>query len=56
MTGSSSSLEYGDGSVYQGDFKDNKRHGEGTFKFTDGSTFVGAWLNDKKHGKGTYTW
>ena len=27
MTGQSSRLEYGNGSVYSGEFKDNKRHG-----------------------------
>jgi hypothetical protein len=49
MTGGSASrLEYGDGSVYFGLLKDNKRNDqEGTFNFTDGSKFVGAWLNDK---------
>lgn len=39
MTGMSSSLAYGDGSFYSGEFKDNKRDGEGMFKFNDGSTY-----------------
>lgn len=56
MTGSSSRLEYGDKSSYEGDFKDGKRHGEGTFTFNDESKYVGKWINDLKHGEGTYTW
>ena len=39
-----------------GNFKDNKRHGQGKFTFNDGSTYEGEWMNDLKHGKGTYTW
>ena len=56
MTGSSSSLEYGDGSVYSGEFKDNKRHGYGTFTFKDGGRYEGPWINDLKDGDGKYTW
>ena len=32
---------------YIGEYKDGKRHGQGTFTFDDGSKYVGAlWLDD----------
>ena len=41
--------------TYDGDWKDNKRHGKGTFTWADGSKYVGEWKNGLKQGKGTYT-
>jgi len=41
--------------TYDGDWKDNKRHGKGTITWADGSKYVGEWKNGWKHGKGTYT-
>ena len=46
---------YADGSRYVGEFRNDVRHGFGTFISSDGSRYVGEWKNDKKHGKGTYT-
>jgi len=43
--------------VYQGSFKDNVRHGKGSYTFkTEGCSYLGDWERDLKHGKGTFTW
>ena len=39
---------------YKGDFKNNLRHGKGTFTFYDGSKYIGEWKGDYRDGKGTY--
>ena len=38
----------------KGEFKDNKFHGEGTYKWDDGATYKGMWRENKMHGKGCY--
>ena len=35
-----------DGSVYEGDIKDWKMHGQGNLKFTNGNVYVGTWDKD----------
>ena len=45
-----------DGSVYEGDSKDGRRHGKGTNTYADGEVFVGEYKDGKKNGKGTYTY
>ncbi len=42
-----------DGSTYEGDFKDNKRHGYGLWIRPDGTKYAGMWENNKPHGEGT---
>ena len=39
------------GDQYAGEFKNNKRHGFGTYTFADGDKKVGQWENDKYVGK-----
>jgi len=46
---------YANGDKYVGEFKDNKRHGQGTYIDTSGNKYVGEWKDGKKHGQGTYT-
>merc|ERR1719221_250880 len=41
-----------DGSVYRGQFKEDKAHGYGTFEHVDGGVYAGEWMNDKAHGEG----
>ena len=41
-----------DGTVFEGDISNNKRHGTGTEIYTDGSRYIGGWVDDKKQGKG----
>lgn len=48
-------LQYLDGSFYDGDWKENKKHGIGKFIEKNGETiFNGMWQKDQKHGRGTF--
>jgi hypothetical protein len=47
---------YPDGTTYEGEWKDNRRHGHGVWTRPDGTVYVGEWENDKPHGQGTLTW
>jgi len=47
-------LKYPDGSIYKGEFLNNKRHGEGTYYYSNGDIFCGHWENNKKIGQGSY--
>jgi hypothetical protein len=42
-------------SVYVGEFKDGKSHGQGTETFANGDKYVGEFKDDKRNGQGTYT-
>ena len=44
---------YTDGSLYEGQIRNDKKHGRGRFYFTDGSMYEGDWDNDSMHGVGT---
>jgi hypothetical protein len=46
---------YPDGSRYVGEFRANKRSGQGTLTFADGDKYVGEWSDGKENGQGTYT-
>jgi len=52
------SYVYPSGHKYTGEWRDNKRHGQGTHTNTrtDGTKYVGEWKDNKKHGQGTLTW
>jgi len=41
---------------YVGEYKDGKKHGQGTYTWFDGGIYVGKWKDGKEHGQGTYTW
>ena len=45
-----------EGNMYTGQFKDNKFHGQGRFKWASGDIYVGEFKDGKKHGQGTYTY
>jgi hypothetical protein len=48
-------FDYLNGSIYEGNWRENKKHGKGKFVDTDGvSVYRGEWENDMKHGKGTF--
>lgn len=40
--------------VYQGQWKDGKRHGRGDQCWADGSVYQGNWVDDMRCGKGRY--
>ena len=49
-------LDYSDGSSYEGEHRDGKRHGRGMYTWADGNRYEGEWHEDKMHGQGTMTW
>ena len=49
-------LTYLNGTMYLGEYKDGREHGQGTVTWSNGDKYVGEWRNGKNHGKGTYTW
>ena len=51
--------KYSTGEMYEGDWKNDNKHGKGTIIFiigkityNDGESYDGDWLDDKKHGHG----
>ena len=51
---------YTSDNVYEGFFKKNKRHGQGTYYFNKGKwkgdKYIGQWKDNKYYGEGTYYW
>lgn len=43
-------MTYANGSRYEGNFKNDKRHGNGTYEYATGKKYIGEWVNDKKEG------
>ena len=41
--------------VYEGEWQDGKRHGQGKMTDADGDVYEGEWRNDLKDGQGTLT-
>ena len=42
-----------DGGRYEGEWKDGRRHGQGTVEFADGGRYEGEWRGGVEHGQGT---
>ena len=47
-------LKYADGTVYEGNFDNNKRHGRGRIRYASGEEYRGEWFNGFMTGYGTY--
>ena len=39
-----------DGTIYMGDFKNNKKHGIGIYRWNDGTIYYGEWKNNNMDG------
>lgn len=39
-------MTHANGDIYQGEWKDDKANGVGTFVDTNGARYVGQWSND----------
>ncbi len=46
--------QYGNGGVYQGNFKNGLENGSGTLILASGAKYIGEFYNGKKNGKGIY--
>ena len=44
------------GDKYDGEFRDGKRNGQGTFTWLNGGKYVGEYRDGKFNGQGTLTW
>ena len=49
-------MDFKNGSIYIGQWKDGKMHGKGTIKWSNGSFYVGNWDYGKRSGFGIYSW
>ncbi|CAI2378234.1 unnamed protein product [Moneuplotes crassus] len=43
----------GNGDIYEGEFDDNRKNGEGKMYYKNGDYYSGSWLEDKREGNGT---
>eukprot|EP01034_Spumella_vulgaris_P030517 gene30517-37749_t len=48
--GSGELTDVDDGLIYNGEWKDGKKHGKGEFYFDNGDHIEGLWMNDLAHG------
>ena len=44
--------KFPDGDIYEGEFKNGKRHGKGIYTFADGEKHIGEFKNDTLNGRG----
>lgn len=50
------SIQFADGSIYEGDFSDGQINGHGTITYPNGDTYTGEYENGKRCGTGIYDW
>ena len=43
-------ITYSDGTIYMGEFKNNKKEGIGKYRWPDGTLYFGEWKNDNMDG------
>ena len=43
-------------SCTNGEWKDDKANGQGTFVDSNGAMYEGQWVDDQQHGHGKETW
>ena len=49
-------VQYSDGSVYEGSWLSGERHGFGALTYNSGAAYVGEYVKGLKEGNGSYTW
>ena len=49
-------MTYSDGNIYDGEWNDNSRHGQGKMTYPSGEIYIGAWKDNKKNGNGKMTY
>jgi hypothetical protein len=42
--------------VYEGEWENNQRHGNGTMRYVSGNVYEGQWENHQRYGIGTMFW
>jgi len=42
--------------VYEGEWKNDKADGTGTYTHADGAKYIGQWVDDKQEGNGIEIW
>ena len=48
--------EFNNGGKHVGEWKDNEKHGEGTYTYPSGAKYIGEYRKDRRHGQGTFTY
>lgn len=49
-------MKFTSGDIYNGDWYEGQKTGNGYFQYHDGERYEGKWLHDLKHGLGVYYW
>ncbi|UJR29289.1 hypothetical protein I4U23_010503 [Adineta vaga] len=49
-------ISYPNRNRYEGEVKNEKKHGQGTLYYANGGKYKGNWENDLRHGYGINTW
>lgn len=47
-------VSYSDGAIYNGNFKNGMKNGEGLFIFPNGNKYMGKFKNNNFHGIGVF--
>ena len=42
--------------LYEGEWKDDKKHGQGKVTYSDGAVYEGEWKDGERHGQGKVTY
>ncbi len=45
-----------DNGRYEGELKNGKLHGKGTYYYNSGNKYTGDWVDDQITGQGIFTW
>lgn len=47
-------MYYANGDIYEGEWSNDKRHGNGMLRLANDNRYEGEWKNDMKNGHGKY--